>query len=56
MFEESGLPESGCDDKLEKRCYSEDFYALKWGKYSILRAGSSIEEQGLELRIRIDLP
>ena len=32
VFEESGLPESGCDDKLEKMCHSEDFYALKWGK------------------------
>ena len=32
VFEESGLPDSGCDDKLEKRCHSEDFYALKWGK------------------------
>lgn len=55
MFEESGLPETGCD-KLEKSCHSEDVYSLKWGKQSILRAGSSIEEQGLELRIRIDLP
>lgn len=51
MFEESGLPETGCD-KLEKSCHSEDVYALKMGKI----AGSSIEEQGLELRIRIDLP
>ena len=28
----SGLPETGCDDKLEKRWHSEDFYASKMGK------------------------